>query len=57
MMAMLLYAAILGGLSILFLGEVRGLRDAFRQRARLRGFLAAIAVALLSLAGMFAMLI
>ncbi|HMP08377.1 MAG: hypothetical protein KF785_01170 [Gemmatimonadales bacterium] len=57
MMAMLLYAAILGGLSILFLGAISALRDAFRQRARLRGFLAAIAVALLSLAGMFAMLI
>ncbi|MHB1326790.1 MAG: hypothetical protein ACYC2K_01185 [Gemmatimonadales bacterium] len=57
MIAMLLYAAILGGLSVLFLGSVSALRDAFRQRARLRGFLAATGVALLSLLGIFAMLI
>lgn len=57
MIAMLLYAVILGGLSVLFLGAISALRDAFRQRARLRGFLAAIGVALLSLLGIVAILI
>lgn len=57
MIAMVLYAIILGGLSVLFLGAISALRDAVRQRARLRGFLAAIGVAVLSLAGIFAMLI
>ncbi len=57
MIAMVLYAIILGGLSVLFLGAISALRDAVRQRARLRGFLAAIGVAVLSLAGIFAMLV
>ena len=54
---MALYALILGGLTVLFVGGVSALRDAVRQRARFRGFLMAVAVILLSLLGLWAVLI
>jgi hypothetical protein len=57
MLAMVLYVVILGGLGILLVASVGALREAIRQRARLRGYLVAIALALGSLLGFWAVLI
>lgn len=54
---MLLYLVILGGLGILLVASLGALREAIRQRARLRGYLVALGLALLSLVGFWAMLI
>lgn len=57
MIAMLLYAIVLGGLLIVFAAALSALRDAIRQRARLRGICIALGLALASLAGIWAVLI
>ncbi len=57
MLAMILYVAILGGLTVLFLASVGALREAVRQRARWQGVLLALGLALGSLLGMWAILI
>lgn len=57
MLAMLLYAIMLGGLGILLVAAVGTLREAIRQRARPRGFLVAIGAALLALVGIWAVLV
>jgi hypothetical protein len=57
MIAMLLYVIVLGGLAVLFAASVSALKDAVRQRARLRGFAIAVALAVGSLVGMWAVLV
>ncbi|MGE0439968.1 MAG: hypothetical protein AB7L66_03355 [Gemmatimonadales bacterium] len=57
MISMLLYAGILGGCVILFLGGAGALREAVRQRARPRGFAMALAVMAASVLGVWALLI
>lgn len=57
MIAMLLYAVILGGLGILLVAGASAFRDAIRQRARPLGFLMALAVMALALVGFWVMLI
>jgi len=54
---MLLYVVLLGGLGILFVAAATSVREAIRQRARLRGVLVALGLALVSLAGIWAILI
>jgi hypothetical protein len=57
MLAMLLYLVLLGGLGTLFVAAAGALREAVRQRARPRGYLVALGVALVSLLGIWAILI
>jgi len=57
MLALLGYLVLLGGLSLLVVASLGTLREAFRQRARLRGYLVALGLALLSLLGIWALLI
>ncbi len=57
MLAMVLYALILGGLGVLFVAALGALREAVRQRARPRGFLVALGAALVALVGIWAMLV
>lgn len=57
MVAMLLYVVILGGLWIILVASLGALREAIRQRARLRGYLVSLAFAALSLLGFWVMLI
>jgi|GEM_PF-5905640 len=57
MLAMLLYLVILGGFVVLLAASVSALRDGIRQRARIRGILLAVGLALLSLLGIWAVLI
>lgn len=54
---MVLYVAILGGLTVLLLASLGALREAVRQRARWQGILLALGLALGSLLGMWMMLI
>lgn len=54
---MLLYLVILGGFVVLLAASVSALRDGIRQRARIRGILLAVGLALLSLLGIWAVLI
>ncbi len=57
MVAMLLYLVILGGLWIVLIASLGTLREAVRQRARLRGYLVSLAFAALSLLGFWAILV
>lgn len=57
MLAMILYLVILGGLGIVLAASVSALRDAIRQRARFRGIMIAVGLAVLSLIGIWAVLV
>ena len=54
---MLLYVVVLGGLMILLAASIGALREAVRQRARPRGFALALALAIGSLVGIWAVLV
>ncbi len=54
---MLLYLVLLGGLGILLLASASTVRDAIRQRAGPRGILISFGFALLSLLGIWAILV
>ena len=54
---MLLYAIVLGGLIVLLVASLGALREAFRRKARLRGFLVALLAALVALVGIWAVLV
>ena len=57
MLTMLLYAIILGGLVVLLVAAAGTLREAFRKKARLRGFLVALLAGAVALVGIWAMLV
>ena len=57
MLAMVLYGLIVGGLLVLLTAGASAFREAVRRRARLRGYLAALAVMGIALVGLWAMLI
>lgn len=57
MLAMLLTAVTLGGLLVLAVASASALKEAIRQRARLRGILLAAALLFGSLLGLWAVLI
>ncbi len=54
---MVLYLVILGGLGVLLVASLATVREAIRQRARLRGVLIAAGFALFSLLGIWAILV
>ena len=54
---MLFYVILLGGLGVLSLASASALREALRQKARLRGILLTLAMLLGSLLGIVALLI
>ena len=54
---MLLYAIVLGGLIVLLVAGAGSLREAFRRKARLRGFLVSIAAMVAALLGIWAVLV
>lgn len=53
---MLLYLIVLGGLAALLAASVGALKEAIRQRARLRGIVLTLGLAVLSLLGIWAVL-
>jgi hypothetical protein len=57
MIAMLLYTVLLGGLLVLLAASVSAFGAAIKQRARLRGILLTVVVALGSLLGIWALLV
>ena len=57
MIAMVLYLVLLGGLGVLLVASLATVREAIRQRARLRGVLIAVGFALFSLLGIWAILV
>jgi hypothetical protein len=57
MLALAAYLILLGGLGLLVVASLGTIREAFRQRARLRGYLVAIGLAVASLLGIWALLI
>ncbi len=54
---MILYIVLLGGAIVLLAASVGALREAIRQRARLRGILLAVGIAILSVLGIWAILL
>jgi hypothetical protein len=54
---MLLYLVFLGGAVVLLAAAVGALREAIRQRARLRGILLTVGLAVLSLLAIWAILV
>lgn len=54
---MLLYVIVIGGLIVLLAASIGALREAVRQRARPRGFLIALTLAIGSLMGIWAVLV
>lgn len=54
---MLLYAVLLGGLSVLLIASAGALKDGIRHRGRFRGILVSLAVLLASLLGFYVLLI
>jgi hypothetical protein len=57
MLAMLGYLVLLGGLGVLVAASVGALKEAIRQRARLRGIALTVGLMVLSLLGLWAVLI
>jgi hypothetical protein len=54
---MLAYAVLLGALGVLFVAAAGALRDGIRHGGRLRGILVSLAAMLLSLFGLWALLV
>lgn len=54
---MILNFIVLGGLVVLLAASVGALREAIRQRARLRGILLTVGLAILSVFGIWAVLV
>jgi hypothetical protein len=54
---MLAYAVLLGALGVLVVAAGGALRDGIRQRGRIRGILVSLAALLLSLIGLWALLV
>lgn len=57
MVAMVLYGIVLGGAVVLLAASLGALREAIRQRARLRGILLTAGLAILSVVTIWAVLI
>ena len=57
MLAMILYLIVLGGALVLLVASGGALREAVRQRARLRGILLTAGLAILSLLAIWAVLL
>jgi hypothetical protein len=54
---MLTYAVLLGGLGVLLVAAMGALRDGIRHGGRIRGILVSLAAVLLSLVGLWALLV
>ena len=57
MLAMLLYAVLLGGLTVLLVASAGAVKDGIRQRGRFRGILLSLILLLGSLLGFYLLLI